>query len=197
LFVVVDAKKVPTSTHDGKKNNVYCLTTQFFKCFETLSFHSSQQMSKVLQVEGSLLFEEDDSSDSDEENESNNGNGAPLVYASDESDEEELEVFHPEAAAAAKKKKKPDPSQPGNVVHVSASSDRDVRVLFSNARCLFFLSHTHTMFFCLQAPPPPVSTEGAPPSSPPSTEDEDVSLAIPRSSIVCVCVHAAISRSMH
>lgn len=51
-------------------------------------------MSKVLQVEGSLHFDEEESSDSEDENE-NSPNDAPLVFDnSDGSDDEELEIFH-------------------------------------------------------------------------------------------------------
>lgn len=49
-------------------------------------------MSKVLQVEGSLHFDEE-SSDSEDETENVPSNDAPLVFDSDESDEE-LEIFH-------------------------------------------------------------------------------------------------------
>lgn len=53
-------------------------------------------MSKVLQVEGSLQFDEEESSDSEDETENNLSNIAPLVFDSDGSDEEELEIFHNE-----------------------------------------------------------------------------------------------------
>mmetsp|Transcript_22422 Transcript_22422/g.37988 ORF Transcript_22422/g.37988 Transcript_22422/m.37988 type:complete len:736 (-) Transcript_22422:112-2319(-) len=52
-------------------------------------------MSKVIQVEGNLQFEEEDSSDSEEEDNSNPSDDAPLVFDDDGSDEEELEVFQP------------------------------------------------------------------------------------------------------
>lgn len=51
-------------------------------------------MSKVIEVQGSLQFDEDESSDSeDEAGDDNLSTDAPLVFVSD-SDEEELEIFH-------------------------------------------------------------------------------------------------------
>ena len=50
-------------------------------------------MNKVLEVHGSLNYDDvDDSSDSDDENENNGISDAPMVFKND-SDDEELEVF--------------------------------------------------------------------------------------------------------
>lgn len=88
-------------TCTGKHSSIESVCEKCSHCLLTvdrleISFFNTTlpaAMSKVLQVEGSLQFEEEDTSDSEGETENTTTNDPPMVF-DEESDEEELETFN-------------------------------------------------------------------------------------------------------